>query len=582
MGKHSPNLMANCFLSSQKHNPNGEVIVFGERRITWGQLTPRMLRIANALIKLGVRKDEKVAFMFHNTPEFIEVNGGIQVAGAVPAPMNFRFIPKEVEYQGAHCDARVFIYDSIWSEAVEPAAPRLSNIEHFVCLGESGLRGAIAYEEFVNSGQASDPRVPTGPEDVAVMIYTGGTTGFPKGVMLTYGAHQLLFATLLSHALIRALTMDMPKDRHKKVVEALPIPATAITGPILRTRLVKNWLKTPAAFERLKKRLSGVFTDPDQAKMTYKRPRKYMYPSMPFFHDAAYANLMMGTLMGNMIYVLPETVKFDPDLILATVEREQVEAMYNVPTGWKKLVSHPDRKKYDTSCIRLAFTGGGSCPQALKKQIIELFPSALVFDVFGQTEMTPATSFRVDFDPETIQERSVGKPIVDFKVVGENGKEMQRGEVGEIYYRSATMMKGYYKDEEKSRETMADGWLKSGDLGYVDENGEIRTVDRKQECINSGGEKIFPLEVEQIIEQHPKVDSACVIGVPDEEWGATVRAVVVLKQGEQMEARELQDFCRGEMAGYKIPRSVIFVEELPYSPVGKMLRQKVRDLYGKP
>jgi len=264
------------------------------------------------------------------------------------------------------------------------------------------------------------------------------------------------------------------------------------------------------------------------------------------------------------------------------VQKEAIDSIYNVPTGWKKLVSWPEAKNYDASSVRMCGTGGGSCPAPLKKQLLELFPNAMVLDAFGQTEMTPVTSFRFDFDPETIKDRSVGKSIVESKVVGEDGKELPPGEVGEILYRSSTVMKGYYKDEEKTGEVMADGWFKSGDLGCLDEAGEIRTVDRKKECINTGGEKVFPLEVEQIIQLHPKVEEVCVIGVPDEEWGSSVRAVVQLMKGELMEAREISEFCRGEMAGYKIPRSVVFVAELPLSPVGKMLRQKVRDLYGSP
>lgn len=582
MGSYSPNIMANSFISCARYNPEGEVVIYGERRIKWKELTPRMLRIASALVKLGVKRDDKVAFMFHNTPEFIEINGGIQAAGGVPAPMNYRFIPKEVEYQGNHCDANVFLYDSIWAEAVEPAAGRLSNIRHFVCRGESGLDNAIDYEEFVASGDESAPGVETSWEDVAVMIYTGGTTGFPKGVMLTYGAHRDLYSTLLATAIIRVLTMDMPKERHTMVVDSLPIPAGKYLAPIFRTRTFRKFLNKPSTLEKAKQKFYGMFTDPDQARAGYKRSRKFMYPSMPFFHDAAYANLMMGMMAGNMCYVLPESVKFDPALVLETAEKEQVDTMYNVPTGWKKLVSFPGAGRYDLSSVRMVGTGGGSCPAALKKKMIALFPNALVLDVFGQTEMTPATSFRVDYDPDRIEDRSVGKSIVEVRVVGEDGADVPRGEVGEILYRSSTVMKGYYKDDEKTREVMEGGWFRSGDLGYIDEAGEIRTVDRKKECINSGGEKIFPLEVEQIIQTHPKVEDVCIIGVPDEEWGSTVRAVVQLKKGEGMEAAEIMEFCRSEMAGYKIPRSVVFVDVLPYSPVGKLQRQQVRDQYGKP
>lgn len=582
MGTYSPNIIANSFLSCATHNADGEYILFGDRRITWREFAPRVFRVANALTALGVKRGDNVALMFHNTPEFLEINFGIQAAGAVPAPMNYRFTPREIEYQGNHCDARVFLYDSIWAEAVEAAQPRLKGIRHFVRRGEGRLAAALDYEGLLADTAETDPRVANEWKDVAVMIYTGGTTGSPKGVMLTYEAHLDMFSTLFTALLVRSLTLDVPPHRHQRIVEALPLPAPSLLGPILRTRIVKNWLKGPRAEERLKKRAREVFSDPDTARKGYKRARKYTYPSMPLFHDAAYANMMMGALSGSMTLVLPDSVRFDPSLVLSLVESEKITNMGNVPTGWKKLVSHPGAGRYDLTSLRVAATGGGVAPASLKKEILKLFPNAMILDAFGQTEMTPVTSIRVDMDEERLQHRSVGRSIVDVRVVDENGRDLPPGEVGEILYRSSTVMKGYYKDDEKTREVMQDGWFRSGDLGFLDENGEIRVADRKKECINTGGEKVYPLEVEEVLIRHPRVEDVCVIGVPDEEWGTSVRAVIQLKKGEQAEPKELLDFCRAELAGYKIPRSVRFVDELPRSPVGKMLREKVREAYGQP
>jgi acyl-CoA synthetase (AMP-forming)/AMP-acid ligase II len=412
------------------------------------------------------------------------------------------------------------------------------------------------------------------------MIYTGGTTGLPKGVMLTYQAHLEMFSTLLPQLLVRALTMDLSPERHQQILDGLPLPSSPLLGPVLRTRLAKRLLGWSGTAAFLKKQSSRLLSDPDLAKAGYRSAGKYMYPSMPFFHDASYANIMMGMLSGSISIVLPDSVQFDPALILGLVEKERVLNMANVPTGWKKLVAYPEARQFDLSSLRFATTGGGLCPVHLKKQILELFPNAMIIDAFGQTEMTPVTSFRVDADPSRIQERSVGKSIVEVRVVDEKGEDLPRGEAGEILYRSSTVMKGYYKDEEKTREVMEDGWFRSGDVGYLDESGEIRVVDRKKECINTGGEKVFPLEVEEIINRHPKVEDVCVVGVPDEEWGNTIRAVVQRKAGAELDDQEIRDFCRSELAGYKIPRTVVFVDELPRSPVGKMLRQTVRELYG--
>ncbi len=581
MAAHSPNIIAASFLSCATHNGDGEYIIYGERRIRWREFVRRVFKAANALIELGVKPGENVALMFHNTPEFLEINFGIQVAGAVPAPMNYRFTPREIEYQGNHCDASVFLYDSLWADPVEAAAPNLKKIKHFIRRGEGGLDRALDYDQLMAEARDTDPQVANDWQDVAVMIYTGGTTGFPKGVMLTYQAHLDMFSSVFSAFLLRALTMEVSPERHQRIIEGLPLPAPAILGPVIRSRIVQRWLKSPATEARLRKRAHELFSNPDKARKGYKNARKYMYPSMPLFHDAAYANVMMGALSGVMILVLPESVRFDPALILSLVEKEKVSNMGNVPTGWKKLVAYPDAGHYDLSSLRVAATGGGVCPAELKKQILKLFPNALILDAFGQTEMTPVTSIRVDMDEEKIRPRSVGKSLVEVRVVDENGRDLPQGEVGEILYRSSTVMKGYYKDEEKTREVMEDGWFRSGDLGYLDENGEIRVADRKKECINTGGEKVFPLEVEEVIARHPKVEDVCVIGVPDEEWGSRVRAVIQLKEGVQADPKEILDFCRAEIAGYKIPRSIMFVEELPRSPVGKMLREKVRETHGK-
>jgi acyl-CoA synthetase (AMP-forming)/AMP-acid ligase II len=582
MDANSPNIMANSFISCAEHNPSGEVVLFGARRITWGELTPRIFRVANALLELGVNRGETVAFMFHNTPEFLEINFGIQAAGAVPVPMNYRFTPPEIEHQANHCDARVFLYDSPWAEAVEAAAPKLTRIKHLIRRGESGLDHALDYEQLLGAAKGSDPAVRTDWEDVAVMIYTGGTTGFPKGVMLTYDAHREMFSTLFSSVIVRALTLDVAPNRYGRIVEALPVSVGGWIVPALRIRTVRSLLKRPAVRTFLRRKVYETLSDPAIAKKGYKNSTKSMYPSLPFFHDAGYASLMMGILSGSTVFVLPDSVRFDPDLILRLVQDEQIKTMANVPTGWKRLVSVAEAGFYDLSSLRLVTTGGGLCPAPLKRQILELFPNAMLLDAFGQTEMTPITSFRLDVEADRIQDRSVGKSIVEVAVVDNSGREVPRGKVGEILYRSNTVMKGYYKDAEKTGEVLKDGWFRSGDLGFLDENGELRFLDRKKESINTGGEKVFPLEVEEVIARHPKVDNVCVIGVPDEEWGSTVRAVVVLKPGEPMEASEVIEFCRSELAGYKIPRSVVFVDELPVSPAGKLLRQQIRELYGKP
>ncbi len=582
MGKYSPNVIANCLASCAMHNPGGEVVVYGDRRVTWLELWTRSSKLANALIGLGVKKGDKVCFMFHNVPEFLEVNYAVQAAGAVPVPMNYRFIAREVEYQAGHCDASVFIYDSLFNAAVEGAAPRLSKIESFIRLGEGELSGALDYEEVVKSGVARDPEVENDWDDVAAMIYTGGTTGFPKGVMLTYAAHAEMHSALLARVVTRAVDVQLTDEQMAGVGDTFPLPGAKLVLPLTRTGAFKRFMKREGVYKAIYKGLYRAYTHPEVARFAYDKTLKYMIPSMPLFHDASYQILFLASMFGNICFVLVDDVKFNPERVLALAEKEEILFMANVPTGWKKIVGFEGRHKFNLESVKIAATGAGAASAGLKKKIFETFPNIIVVDMFGQTEMTPITTFRIDADPSTLKDRSVGKSIIEAKVVDESGRELPQGEIGEILYKSKTVMKGYYKDEEKTGEVINDGWFRGGDLGYIDDEGEIRLVDRKKECINTGGEKVFPLEVEEVIHEHEAVDDACVIGVPDEDWGSTVRAVVQLKPGKDASEKEIIDFLRDKLAGYKIPKSVVFVKELPLSPVGKVLRAKIREQYGRP
>jgi len=309
-----------------------------------------------------------------------------------------------------------------------------------------------------------------------------------------------------------------------------------------------------------------------------------IFMNMPLFHMANYQLLIMGPMVGTIHFLLREGIHFDPKEVLQTIEDEKPMILLLVPTQWKIVIEYPEIEKYDRSSVLVAMTGAGATPAERKKQILEKFPNSLVVDVFGQTEMTPDTTIRIDASSETIKNRSVGRPLsgIEMRVVDENGEVVPPGVTGEIVYRSGTIMKGYYGESEKTAQVIKDGWFHSGDLGYIDAEGELIVVDRKAECINTGAEKVFPNEVEEILSQHEKIDSVCVIGVPDETWGNVVRAVVVLRPGKTATEEEIIAWCKDKMTGFKRPKSVMITESFPLSPVGKVLRSKVREIYGAP
>ena len=257
-----------------------------------------------------------------------------------------------------------------------------------------------------------------------------------------------------------------------------------------------------------------------------------MFLNMPLFHIANYQVLIIGPISGLARYILRPGISFDPQEALEIIAKEKPMLVMCVPTQWKKLLDYPDLQKFNTKSVLVAMTGTGINPAQQKKRILKEFPNALVADVFGQTEMTPDTSIRLDASEESVKDRCVGKPwpVLKSESLMKKGRTAP-GEAGEILYRSGTIMKEYYGDRKRTAEVIKDGWFHSGDLGYLDKDGEIIVIDRKNETISTGGEKVYPREVEEILESHPKVEHACVIDVPDETWGSTVRAIIVPYEG---------------------------------------------------
>jgi len=262
----------------------------------------------------------------------------------------------------------------------------------------------------------------------------------------------------------------------------------------------------------------------------------------------------------------------------------------------KQLIDHPDFSKHDLSSLKVITYGAAPMPLEVIKRALGVFPGVSFINAFGQTE-TASTITTLSPEDHIIEgseeERgkklkrlsSIGKPMsdVEMKVVDEEGRDLPSGEVGEIVARGPRVMTGYWRDEEKTKKTVdKDGWVHTGDMGYVDEDGYFYLAGRATDMIIRAGENIAPEEVEAVLQSHPKIEEVAVIGVPDEEWGEQPRAIVVLKQGETATAEEIMEYCRERMASFKRPRSVVFVDELPLNPMGKVLKRVLRERYGKP
>jgi acyl-CoA synthetase (AMP-forming)/AMP-acid ligase II len=652
--------------------PETPSVIFGDLRITWKEQFDRVNRLANALSKMGLKKGDKCAFLFHNCPEFLEINLAIQALGAVPVPVNYRYVKNEVEYLLENSDSIGFLFEDEFLPLVKEVRGSLPKIQFYVIkTGAYGHKPTVApppgllhYEELIRNSSPKEPRVEVGLDDLAVLMYTGGTTGRSKGVMLTYRnfiANQQQITSLLLtllppvstindpvyarneserkiqgglNALLGqlALLFEDPAMEGKILVVELQSDSSTVIPPItaimkegkvkLMTGLPEKsdlrvqfklgdnfseflelsiypytWAGKLALIPKiLKLQFSGRFKISGQlglrlkmAALNFRNPPTVDFvralPAPPFFHLASYALWLLFLCNQKGTTVIPLNQSFDPPEVLDLIEKEKITWTFMVPTQWKKLVDDPGIGQHDLSSMKIALTGAALLSDKYKKKMLIAFREALLVDAFGQTEMAPVTTAKVDGDAESVRDRSVGKLLsgVEAKIVNEKGDPVKDGEIGELLYKSASLMKGYYKDQEKTDQVItSDGWFRSGDLAYRAPDKEIYVVERKGECINSGGEKIFPLEVEDIIHAHPKVADICIIGIPDEQWGQIVRAVVVLKPGETATPEEIIDFCKDKIASYKKPRQVVFVEGLPISPIGKVLRAKIKELYGQP
>jgi len=272
---------------------------------------------------------------------------------------------------------------------------------------------------------------------------------------------------------------------------------------------------------------------------------------------------------------------FDPAKALELIQREKVTVIFGVPAMWTSIIELPAVKKADLSSLRYCFTGGSSQPVEVMKRLRQTFRVPIT-EGYGLSEAISCSSL-LPLDRTIEKAGSIGRPFLHnlMRVVNKAGEDIRPGEVGEIIQKSPTVMKGYFNNPEATRETIQNGWLRTGDLATVDEDAFIYIKDRKKDMIISGAENIYPVEVEQVLQANPKILEAAVIGVPDEKWGESVHAVVVLKEGKQMAPEEVIEYCKQNLASYKKPRSVIFVDKLPRNPAGKVLKTTLRDQFPK-
>ena len=503
--------------------PDRHAIVFDDMRLTFGEIAGRVNRLANGLAELGVGAGDRVAVMQVNCNEHVESYFASAKLDAILVPINFRARAEELTFMLNDSGVKAIILGQRYQDMLRSVKPELTTLEHQITLEAPG-EGFVFYDDLL-ANASDEERFPTADgDDVTIIMFTAGTTGTPKGVMLSHNSFT-------SYILANVEPVDM--DTAEKNILTVPL------------------------------------------------------------HHIAGVQAVMAAIYGGRTLVLQR--QFDEEGWMKLVQEEKVNRAMMVPTMLKRLMDRPAFKDYDLSSLRVITYGAAPMPlEVIKKAIVE-FPNTRFINAFGQTEtastitMLPPDAHDIhEGDPDYEQKMkrlgSIGKPLpdVEVRIVDEEGNDVSLGENGEIVARGDRLMKGYWNREEATKETLRGGWLYTGDLGYWDDEGFIFLSGRAKDFLKRGGEMIAPEEVEQIIMSHPSVDEAAIIGIPDIEWGERVRAIVVRKPDAELTAEEVIEHCRPRMAGFKRPEDVVFIDELPRNPMGKVLKRVLREDYPQP
>jgi fatty-acyl-CoA synthase len=477
-------------------HPHHRALVFGEEVRTHAELHDRAARLASVLEAGGVRAGDRVALLLHNRIEFVESLLACHRLAAVAVPTNFRLAADEVEYILADSGAAALICDS--------PPPRVADVPILLEVGS-------VYDAAVASAPLREA-APVVEDDPALICYTSGTTGRPKGAVLT---HRNLVASTLSWI-------------HE-----------------MRAGQEDVWL-------------SG----------------------QPLFHIGGINGLLPFLVLGATVVITPTTA-FDPEAMLRLIEAHGATMCIFVPTQWAAICASDAVARIDPHQLRVAMWGASPAPRQTLEAMERTFPRAAIVSAYGQTETSGATTLLKGPD-STRKMGSVGKPMlgVELRVVDDSLQDMPAGGVGEVVYRGPIVMAGYHQQPEATREAFAGAWFHSGDLARFDEEGYLWLVDRKKDMIVSGGENVYPAEVERVLLDHPAVAEAAVIGVPHPRWVETPVAFVVAGDGVEPDEAELIAHCRQYLAGFKKPSAVIVVDELPRNAGGKVLKRRLRETYG--
>jgi long-chain acyl-CoA synthetase len=488
--------LASVLTDSAQRDPDHVALKLDDMEVSYGLLDEASARLAALLADRGVEPGDRVGIMLPNVPYFAVCYYGVLRAGGVVVPMNVLLKRREVAFYLGDSGAKLMF---AWEGFADDAKAGADEAGAECIVVEPG-----EFEELLAALEPRGEVVDRAPDDTAVILYTSGTTGTPKGAELT---HENL-----------KRNCEVSRDMYGIGSEAVTLGA------------------------------------------------------LPLFHSFGQTCGLNTTLAaGGTLTLIP---RFDPRKALEIIERDKVNLFEGVPTMYSAMLHCDDRESFDTSTLELCVSGGSAMPVELMRGFEDAF-GCKILEGYGLSESSPVASFnRPDRERKP---GSIGIPIegVEMKVVDDDGNDVSQGEVGEIVIRGHNVMKGYWNKPDETGDTLRDGWLHTGDMAKVDEDGYFFIVDRKKDLIIRGGYNVYPREIEEVLYEHPAVREAAVIGVKDDELGEEVGAAVALKDGEDVSAQELRDFVKEQVAAYKYPRRVWFVDDLPKGPTGKILKREI-------
>lgn len=495
--------------------PGAVALVFEGGETTYAEFERRTNQAARALMAEGLKKGDRIAYLGKNSDRYFELLFGAAKIGVIMAPIGWRLAPAEVAYIASDAEAKMLFVGPEVVESARAVAAELPDLPMIAM--ESGPEGWRTYEAWRDAQPATDPAVAIDPRDIAVQLYTSGTTGRPKGAMLSH---------------------DNILGGRRKAAEAQ-----------------MDWNQW----------------GPDDVSLV----------AMPVGHIGGTGWGIVGLVNGAKGVVARE---FDPFKVLDYIEQDRISKMFMVPAALQIVVRQPKARQVDYSRLKYILYGASPIPLDLLRECMEVFGCGFC-QQYGMTETCGTIVYLPpeDHDPAgNPRMRAAGLPMpgVELRIVDEAGNSLPPNTVGEVATRSVSNMAGYWRLPEATAATVADdGWLRTGDAGYLDEDGYLFIHDRVKDMIISGAENIYPAEVESAVYGHPAVAEVAVIGIPDEKWGEAVKAIVVPKPGTQPDAEDIIAFARTRIAGFKAPKSVDFIEALPRNASGKILRRELREPY---